>query len=131
MQCRIGTERHPVHDTYRIPEVTEDRISSICHRGQPFLDHVTDRLVAMIHATCLRDQRHVESLWVAGELQGWLARELRKQAEPPKDITALLDVEFEAELDRSTAIWAGRTAFDCTATIESDGRSFVDSYSTR
>ena len=87
--------------------------------------------IDMIHATCLRDQRHVESLWVAGELQGWLARELRKQAEPPKDITALLDVEFEAELDRSTAIWAGRTAFDCTATIESDGRSFVDSYSTR
>ena len=86
--------------------------------------------IDMIQGTCLRDRRNVESLWVAGELQGWLARELGKQVDPPSDLTAILEVEFTAAVDRSTTIWSARAGFDCTATLASNGRSYVDHYST-
>jgi hypothetical protein len=86
--------------------------------------------IDMIHGTCVRDHRSEESLWAAGELPGWLAHELRKQTDPPSDISATLEVDFTAELDQSKPIWAGRAGFDCMATIASGGRTFVDHYST-
>jgi hypothetical protein len=81
--------------------------------------------VDAINGTCQRNHRRVRSLWIAGELQGWLAKELEKQDDPPDDVQAILDVVFS---NASTIPGAMDLVFDITATVTTGGLSFVDRF---
>jgi hypothetical protein len=101
-------------------EVSDDwRALAAWREGQLTID--------MMRGTCIRDRRSVETLWVAGELQAWLASELRKQNDPPTDVAAELEVVFAFGKRRRE----GSHTLECTATISSNGRTFVDRYVDR